>query len=312
MIKQVDLDSRDDVEILLNDFLLGIEEDQRPPVRFIEDLIDHWNNNRVEIFAKFDDSNHMRGIAVLGLTSNRISILHVNEDDLEPEEVHNIRTELFDSSFERLKTAGDWIMTGGDLLEGDLRSHAVDLGFKILERAFMTISRSTLENIEDRELPNGYSFQAFSDSLRESVTKLIFESTAGSVDIEVFPHFFSTIEHVSNLVENTIQSRFGEFRSYDDSRILMKDGTVVGICLISIRKDYGYIPDICITPALKGKGLGKALIIHTLKRLMKVHEDLMGVNLDVTLENPARFLYESLGFQEQRRYEVVNWLKNPA
>jgi ribosomal protein S18 acetylase RimI-like enzyme len=78
--------------------------------------------------------------------------------------------------------------------------------------------------------------------------------------------------------------------------------------LITIQGNYAYIPDICIDPNIRRKGLGRALLVDTLKRLIEKYSELDGVRLDVTLENPAKHLYDSLGFKELRRYEVLNWL----
>ncbi|MFW9966783.1 MAG: GNAT family N-acetyltransferase, partial [Candidatus Thorarchaeota archaeon] len=185
---------------------------------------------------------------------------------------------------------------------------AIELGFRGFKRASMQITRDILENIDEPKLRRGFSILPFDEGMKETLGRLIFRGTSGSVDVDVFPMFFGTEKHAIELIENTIDNRFGEFRSTEDSRVLKKGHTLVGICLITVRGNYAYIPDICIDPSIRRKGLGRALLVHTLKRLIEKYSDLDGVKLDVTLENPAKHLYDSLGFKELRRYEVLNWL----
>jgi len=310
MIDLMEFDRCNDVRSVLEYYLTTLEEDQKPPPSFIDQAIENWKNQRIEIYAKLNQEGQILGIAVLGLVSNSISIICLAEaaHSLDKFEVEVIVKELFEAGYNRFKTSGEWITASGEL-EGDLQGHAIALGFRGFERASMVIGREILESIADPFLSPDYSFLPFDESMKEALGNLIFKGHVESVDVNVFPMFFSTRELALRLVENTIENRFGEFRSPKDSRILMKGDVLAGVCLITIRGNYAYIPDICIDPDLRRKGLGRALLVHTLKRLMTNHSDLDGVSLDVTLDNPAKHLYDSLGFKEQRRYKVLNWLR---
>ncbi|MFW9912818.1 MAG: GNAT family N-acetyltransferase [Candidatus Thorarchaeota archaeon] len=310
MIELLGLDRWTEVKSVLEDYLVTLEESRRPPPSFIDQMFNLWENQRIKIYAKLDTDNQILGITVLGLESNRISIICMAKaaDALDEGEIEVIQADLFATGFNRLKTTGDWILTDG-ALEGSLREYAMELGFRGFERAFMQVTRDELETIDNPSLNNDMSFVPLEESMKAAIGELIFRGTAGSIDVDVFPMFFSTEEYALKLVQDTIENRFGEFRSRDDSRVLKKDDILVGVCLITIRGSYGYIPDICIDSSMRRMGLGRALLIHTLKRLMEKYSDLDGVCLDVTLENPAKHLYDSLGFKEQRRYEVLNWFK---
>jgi ribosomal protein S18 acetylase RimI-like enzyme len=310
MIELLRLDRWNDVKSVLEGYLVTLEDGQRPPPSFIDQMFNLWENKRIEIYAKLDTDNQILGIAVLGLVSNRISIICMAKaaNALDEVQIEAIQKDLFETGFNRLKTTGDWVLTNG-ALEGGLCEYAMELGFRGFERAFMQVARNELETIDNPASSNDVSFLPFEESMKEAIGDLIFRGTAGSIDVDVFPTFFSTEEYTLKFVQDTIENQFGEFRSPDDSRVLKRGDTLIGVCLITIRGSYGYIPDICIDPSLRRKGLGRALLIHTLKRLMEKHHDLDGVCLDVTLENPAKYLYDSLGFKEKRRYEVLNWLK---
>ncbi|MFX0053764.1 MAG: GNAT family N-acetyltransferase [Promethearchaeota archaeon] len=310
MIEPLELDRRDDVRSVLEEYLASLDENRKPPPTFIDQVIENWNSREIEIIAKLDAENQILGIVVLGLVSNSISIIFMTEaaQALDKYLVQDIQKELLEAGLNRLKTTGDWIQTSGTL-EGSLREHAKGLGFRGFERTSMEISRDVLERINDSPLSDDFSLLPFEEEMKETLGNLILRGHAGSIDLDVFPMFFSTEELAIKLIEDTIENRYGEFRRPDDSRVLLQADTLIGVCLITIRGNYGYIPDICIDPDLRRMGLGRTLLIHTLKRLMASYTDLDGVRLDVTLENPAKHLYDSIGFKELRRYEVLNWLK---
>ncbi|MFW9889175.1 MAG: GNAT family N-acetyltransferase [Candidatus Thorarchaeota archaeon] len=310
MIEFLGLDRSSEVKSVLESYLVTLEEGRKPPPSFINQVLNAWENQQIEIYAKLDTDNQILGIAVLGLISNRISIICIAKaaNALDEGQIEAIQTDLFATGFNRLKTTGEWVLTN-DALEGSLREYAMELGFRGFERAFMQITRDELETIDNPALNNDRSFVPFEGSMKGDIGELIFRGTAGSIDVDVFPEFFSTEEYALKLVKDTIANRYGEFRSPKDSWVLKKGDILVGVCLITIRGSYGYIPDICIDPNLRRKGLGRALLVHALKQLMEKHSELEGVHLDVTLENPAKHLYDSLGFKELRRYEVLNWLK---
>ena len=104
-------------------------------------------------------------------------------------------------------------------------------------------------------------------------------------------------------------NRYGDYKE-GQSWLLTSEGTNIGACFMTIRQgEAGYIPDICVEPEFRGKGLGKALLVHSMKRQLEAEGDLTKVDLDVTLSNNARFLYQSLGFETVREYSMYSWKK---
>lgn len=90
-----------------------------------------------------------------------------------------------------------------------------------------------------------------------------------------------------------------------------RDGRVVGLILVnettaSESFDAGpFVTDLCVDPAVAGNGLGGALLVASASRLADLGWSEM--ILVVTVGNPARRVYESLGFQvsaESWRIEI--------
>ena len=89
------------------------------------------------------------------------------------------------------------------------------------------------------------------------------------------------------------------------------NGVLVGVNIVSdLPADDEYdggpwITDLFVDPSAQGHGVGRALLGHALTQLTASGRDRLG--LAVTLANPARRLYEALGFVEQgTRWNLVN------
>ncbi|HEY5887582.1 MAG TPA: GNAT family N-acetyltransferase, partial [Acidimicrobiales bacterium] len=89
------------------------------------------------------------------------------------------------------------------------------------------------------------------------------------------------------------------------------NGVLVGVNIVSdMPADDEYdggpwITDLFVDPSAQGHGVGRALLGHALTQLTASGRDRLG--LAVTLGNPARRLYEALGFVEQgTRWNLVN------
>lgn len=88
------------------------------------------------------------------------------------------------------------------------------------------------------------------------------------------------------------------FRATFDARlvagqIVVVDGRDVGLLEVERRADQIFIANIAITPAVQGRGLGAAIIRDILAAAAR---DGLPVRLQVLRVNPARRLYERLGF----------------
>jgi len=85
------------------------------------------------------------------------------------------------------------------------------------------------------------------------------------------------------------------------------NGRLCGICLASlVAYDVGHITQICVTPAIKGRGCGYEMMRRALDAL--VNAGCRSVSLTVTESNvEAIELYERLGFRTTRQFTACVW-----
>jgi len=173
----------------------------------------------------------------------------------------------------------------------------------------MTMPRIDVEVLEEPSLPEGMKFNNYSSEMKDETADLMFKGNDGHVDQNVFPDFFGSPEDCQRFIENIEANRYGEYKE-SSSCILSENGKVIGVCFMTVRNgDTGYIPDIVIDPAYRGRGLGKAIQVHSMKRQIESEPSMIKMDLDVTLANDARFLYDSLGFESVREYTIYTWKK---
>jgi ribosomal protein S18 acetylase RimI-like enzyme len=84
------------------------------------------------------------------------------------------------------------------------------------------------------------------------------------------------------------------------SRVALADGRPVGVGMLAIREQQGWIGGLGIVPSHRGQGIGRQLTLALLDAARQ--RRLRQVQLEVIDKNTvARGLYESLNFQETRR-----------
>lgn len=97
-------------------------------------------------------------------------------------------------------------------------------------------------------------------------------------------------------IERAMDYAFSKEKSEGGFLTLAKyDGKLAGALLMLNTGMGGYIPEnlllfVTVAPSLRGKGLGKVLIDHCVAKCKG------SVKLHVDLDNPARRLYERIGF----------------
>jgi predicted GNAT family N-acyltransferase len=86
----------------------------------------------------------------------------------------------------------------------------------------------------------------------------------------------------------------------DASRLLVQDGDIIGVGLLGIRGDRGWVGGFGVTKAHRRGGLGRQLMAALLD---SAHDtDLSAVQLEVIEDNTAAHnLYLKMGFQNRRR-----------
>jgi len=90
------------------------------------------------------------------------------------------------------------------------------------------------------------------------------------------------------------KTRFAEYYPTAARRIIVVAGADVGALVIDYRPDAVFVVNIEILSAFQGRGLGARILNDIITR---AQDDGVPVELQVLKINPARRLYERLGFQ---------------
>ncbi|MFW9848629.1 MAG: GNAT family N-acetyltransferase [Candidatus Thorarchaeota archaeon] len=307
MIKQISIDEFEEIRTLLDDYVetheSGIFQLQMP---FQDRLKKALETERIGIFAEFYGSKPI-GFVVLGLGFSNINVLYV---DPAIEDIKTIEHGLFDYGFDYLSKKSDTVKIGGRKLGTTLEGYFEIKGFQKFNRKHMTLSREAIESLEHQKLPIEFRFIDYSSDMREEVAEIVYKANIENIDMQVFPEFFGTLENAIRLLNDTEQNRYGEYKE-PYSKVLTCNGDMIGACFLTkTSDDTGYIPDICLLQEYRGRGLGKVLLVHCLKEMVRLDEGITKINLDVTLDNPARYLYESLGYKDVRSYSMYSWTRN--
>lgn len=300
MITQIEADELDLIDPIITKF--NEESGTSVPPNFIESVKTSVKDGKAYVYGAFSDNNRLDGIGVFGNVSKRLSFVYAGGDvELEIELVNTIfNNHSFDCRY---------IHAGGPSITEEISHHLITLGFRKLDRAFMTLSRNSVEAIDIPSLTEGMKFEVYDNSHINKLSKVVFDSNDGHIDQIVFPNFFGTIENCKTLIENIENNVYGDYKK-PYSWLLKENNRIIGACFMTIRNkgESGYVPDIVMDSEYRGKGLGKALLIHSMKEIIAGEPSIVKIELDVTLENNARFLYKSLGYETVNEYSLYTWL----
>jgi len=299
MIREIPADMLDTIDPLINRLLEKSAEGQAPP-NFIDLIKTSVSEGKAYLYGAYSNDDILLGIGMFGNVSKRISFVFADGDiDLE--------NKLVDVVFSNHSKDCPLIVAGGPWITEGISNHLVKIGFRKIDRAYMTLELDNIETAKLPELSEDMNFEIYDEEQRDEVSRIILKANEGGIDQIVFPHFFGTLENCKKLVKDVEQNVYGDYKK-PFSWILRNNDQVIGLCLMTIRNkgDTGYIPDIVIDPDYQGNGLGKALLIHSMKKIIDGEPDIVKVDLDVTLENNARFLYKSVGFKNVREYSMYN------
>jgi ribosomal protein S18 acetylase RimI-like enzyme len=266
----------------------------------MDQLKDLGSKGLVSVYTARADGETLSGFVSLGRRSNSISFCYAEGDK-------DLERKFLQFGFNELKQNGKAIKAGGPWITPQISEHLLDIGFNKYDRKAMTLEKDTVESMGIPPLSADIELHAYTEEMREEVVDLIYAANIGNIDIHVFPEFFSERDLVTKLVLDTENSRWGEWRD-GISKVLTLDGKIIGVCFWTMQGTTGYIPEIAIHPDYKRKGLGRYILVASMKTLIEEAEDLTGFRLDVTLDNPARNLYESVGFNDHVHYSMYSWV----
>lgn len=159
-------------------------------------------------------------------------------------------------------------------------------------------------------LDSGFVIEPWSDRRQEAAAQLIARAYRAHIDSQINDQYMSPAG-ARRFLSNIIQyPGCGSFFPAGSFLLSSRDsGDVLGLSLSSlIAFDTGHITQLCLDPALRGRGLGYELLRRSLCALAEAC--CRRTSLTVTTANrKAIELYERMGFRRHRHFDAYVWEK---
>lgn len=176
------------------------------------------------------------------------------------------------------------------------------------ERNFMLVDFDVVPLPPSRPARWRIHTEKWSDHHQESVAQLIAAAYSGHIDSHINDQYRSVAgarRFLYNIVQYPGCGSF--FRAASHVAFDLDHGCLCGLSLASIvGPESGHITQICVSPQVRGTGIGYELLRHSLVAL-KEH-GCRRVSLTVTAANrEAVDLYQRIGFRTLRRFSAYVW-----
>lgn len=178
---------------------------------------------------------------------------------------------------------------------------------RVFERNFMLVEADTSHKLPNRTL-DGILLDRWSERWQDETASLIASAYRGHIDSEINDQYRSSSgarRFLFNIVQYPGCGTFFE----PASCIAVQSGTgrLCGVSLTSmVAQDAGHITQICVSPSVKGKGVGYEMLRRSLQVLAA--SGAKKVSLTVTARNTeAVKLYLRTGFRTIRRFNAFVW-----
>jgi len=156
-------------------------------------------------------------------------------------------------------------------------------------------------------VPVGYRLVPWQIRYLDAAASVVFRANQDTLDALLYAPFFGTSPKECRQGLLTILAGSYGALLPQATWCVLHGHQLVGVNLV-IRNDgdMASIIEISVDPVYQGRGLGRALMVRSLRELK--HEHYERVELAVTSENTgARHLYESLGFTTVNEFPVCIW-----
>lgn len=178
---------------------------------------------------------------------------------------------------------------------------------KRFERQFMVVDAGPARRLAPRS-PTGVALALWDDRFQEEAAQVIARAYRGHVDGDVNDQYRSAAgarRFLHNIIQYPGCGRF--FREASWVALEPASSRLCGICLASlVARDVGHITQVCVTPEVRGRGVGYELLRRSLASLADAGA--RKVSLTVTAANRrAVMLYEAMGFLTRRRFAALIW-----
>ena len=301
MLKQITQEDFNRIESLFNDLIEKRKSTEYALSETVKDDVRKWISNGDAVILALFERTRPLGFVMSYPESYMIGIIHVDDTNGDSSMV---RKRLFDEAFTDLSKENAIIRTGGPSIDPDLSEHILKKGFRRYDRATMRIARKDIDSLSQPSLPDEFDFGTYGAEMRRMVAKLIHKANANHIESESYPEYFGSDDGAMRLIEEIEKHEHHPF-----SKVLLRGEEVIGVCFIILNTDEaGHIAEICVDNDYRKIGLGRNLLVYSLKETARSLACLNRITLDVTLKNTARRLYQSLGFEDMNEFTVYTWI----
>ena len=183
-------------------------------------------------------------------------------------------------------------------------------GFRVYPRLFMQLPLQGPRATFDGPLPvmDDIELRLWTEADFQPAAQVITSAYFGHIDSDINDQY-RTVAGSTRFLNNIV--RFPGCGVFDGHSSMVAfsriTGAMVGLLLASrVRDDVGHVTQICITPEFRGRGLGKAMMLHCCRGLRR--RDFSQLTLTVTQANRSAVeLYEHLGFVTKRIFDAFVW-----
>src|SRR6201996_7293596 len=182
-------------------------------------------------------------------------------------------------------------------------------GFLPHPRLFMVADLTTRSRAGAAQpLPGGIALEPWQPALYEPAAELIHLSYVGHVDSGINDQYRS-VHGAQRFLHNIVRFPGCGIFDAESSWVLRstRSRELLAMVLCSrVRQDSAHITQLCVSPALRGLGLGPTLLRHCIVGLEAT--GVKSLSLTVTESNDgARRLYEQNGFTVAHRFDAMVW-----
>ncbi len=300
MLKQITQENFIEIESLFDDLIEKRKTTEYALSKTVKDDVRKWLASGQAVILALFQRHRPLGFAMSYPESHMIGIIHV--DETHPHSSKK-RKRLFDEAFISLSQSNPIVRTGGPSINSSLSKHLLKKGFRRYDRATMKLERKGIDSLPEAAIPDEFNFKTYDDEMRRKVAKLIFRANSNHVESDSYPEYFGSEDGAMRLIEEIAKNEHQPF-----TKVLLRRKELIGVCFVILTSDEaGHVAEICVDKVYRKRGFGRNLLLFSLKEVVKSVASLERISLDVTLSNPARRLYQSLGFEDVREFTIFTW-----
>ena len=260
-------------------------------------------NSTHEVLIVEDDDEIVQGFLIIDKNSDRIPILFANWNSIVEKQLLEYAFNRLSKEFTHISFESGWPTPW---ISDDLISFAAELGFVEYDRAYMQLHPINQEVFSAITHWNDFGLVPFDVSMVNEISRLIFKCVDGTADQDIWPSFFISVQRIEDFLHKLLDGSFGKHEDFY-SWILQDKDVNIGVCLMASNEETGFIAQIAVDPKYRRRGLGRYLLLHSIHSLVRIHPEISRIELAVTESNPAKLLYQSLGFRTLNSSTTFVW-----